>query len=278
MKVLDNYEAKSDRAVRYQQATVEHGVKRGIVGAANSQEEVANGRGPARAEEDRRRGQGTSGSHHVVVFLGSLFGSLFDLVARYSGSMCCRVSIVDSSSRREERARMEGLTPTQQQDEEQDNLVGDPGPTQQSSSGGGATGSVDEGTVHGNTLATISASSSRSVQFPEVESLALDGAHRRSGRGGHGSRRNTRKSPGREGRRSFRLHREQTSTTQHIPPPQHHQMSPHAESRGPPSAGGGSSYQQEAGAGRDYSQLAVFNGPPQAPWGPIGAPQHQQQG
>ena len=91
---------------------------------------------------------------------------------------------------------MEGLTPTQQQDEEQDNPVGDPGPTQRSSSGGGATGSVEEGTVHRNTFATVSASSSRSVKFPEVESQALDGDHRQSGRGGHGSRRNTRTSPG----------------------------------------------------------------------------------
>ena len=60
---------------------------------------------------------------------------------------------------------MEGRTPTQQQDEEQNKLVGCPGPTQRLSSGGGATGSVEEGTVHGNTLATVSASSSRSVQF-----------------------------------------------------------------------------------------------------------------
>ena len=156
--------------------------------------------------------------------------------------------------------------------------MGGPGQTQRSSSGGGATGSVDEGTVYGNTLATVRASSSRSVQFPEVESQALDGAHRRSRRGEHGSRRNTRTSPGREGRSSFKHHREQTNPTQHVPPPQHHQICLRAESRGPSSAGGGSSYQQEAGAGRDYSLLAGFNGPPQALWGPVGAPQHQQQG
>ena len=58
---------------------------------------------------------------------------------------------------------MEGVTSTQQKDEEQDNLVGGPGLTQRSSSGGAATGSVDEGTVHGNTLAIVSASSRKSV-------------------------------------------------------------------------------------------------------------------
>ena len=72
----------------------------------------------------------------------------------------------------QERAGMEGLTPTQQRDEEQDNLMGGPGPTQRSGSGGGATGSVEdnknEGIVHRNTLANPSASS-RSVHFPEVE-------------------------------------------------------------------------------------------------------------
>ena len=76
---------------------------------------------------------------------------------------------------------MEDLTPTQQQDEEQDDLVG-----------GGATGSVEEGTAHGNTLATLRAPSSRRVQFLEVESPALDGDDKRSGRGGHGWRRNSR--------------------------------------------------------------------------------------
>ena len=222
-------------------------MKRGIVGAANSQEEIANGRGPARAEEDRvqrARDVGESSSC-IFFFLPFLFHFLF------SGLLCWRVSIVESSSRREERARIEGLTPTQQQDGEQDDLVGGQGPTQRSSSGGGATGSVEEGTVHGNTLATVSASFSRSVQLPEVESQALDGD--RSGRGGHESRRNTRTSPGREGRGSVRHHREQTNPAQY-------------------------SYQQEAGAGRDYSQLAVFDGPPQARWGPVGAPQHQQRG
>ena len=151
------------------------------------------------------------------------------------------MSIVESSSRREERARMEGLTPTQQQGEDRDNLVGGPGPTQ---SGGGATGSVEEGTMHGSTLATVSASSSRSVQFPGVESQARGGDHRRSGRS------NTRISPGREGRSSVRHHREQTNHVQHVPPPQRHQNVSRAESRGPPSAGGRSSYQQEAGAER----------------------------
>ena len=164
---------------------------------------------------------------------------------------------------------MEGLTPTQQQDKDRDNLVEGPGPTQ---SGGEATGSVEEGTIHANTLATVSASSSRSVQFPEVESQARNGDRRRSGR------RNTRISPGRKGRSSVRHHRKQTNHVQHVPPPQRHQNFSRAESRGPPSAGGRSSYQQEAGAGRDYSQLAVFNGPPQAPWGPVGAPHHPQQG
>ena len=247
------------------------GVKQQIVGAANSQEEVTNGRGPARAEEDRGRGQGTSGSRQVVSF-PLRFSFLF------SELLCWRVSIGESSSRREERASMEGLTPTQQQDEEQDNLVGGPGPTQRSSSGGRETGSVDEGRVHGNTLATVSASSSGSVQFPEVESQALNGAHRRSGRGGHGLRENTRTSRGTEGRGSFGYHRGQTNPTQRVPPPQHHQIFSRAESRAPPSAGGRSSYQQVAGAGRDYSQLAVFNGLSQAPWGPVGSPQHQRQG
>ena len=169
-------------------------MKRGIVGAANSQEEIANGRGPARAEEDRvqRARDVRESSSCIFFFLPFLFHFLF------SGLLCWRVSIVESSSRREERARIEGLTPTQQQDGEQDDLVGGQGPTQRSSSGGGATGSVEEGTVHGNTLATVSASFSRSVQLPEVESQALDGD--RSGRGGHESRRNTRTSPGREGR------------------------------------------------------------------------------
>ena len=124
---------------------------------------------------------------------------------------------------------MEGLTPTQQQDEDRDNLVGGPGPTQ---SGGGATGSVEESTMHGNTLATVSASSSRSVQFPVIESQARDGDHRQSGR------RNTRISPGREGRSSARHHRERTNHARHAPPPQRHQNVPRAESRGPPSAGG----------------------------------------
>ena len=70
---------------------------------------------------------------------------------------------------------MEDLTPNQQQGEELDNLVGGPGPTHRSTSGGGATGSVEGGAVHGNRPATVSGSSSRSVQFPEVESQALDG-------------------------------------------------------------------------------------------------------
>ena len=42
-------------------------MKRGIVGAANSQEEVANRRGPAQAEENRGRRQRMSGSRQVVV-------------------------------------------------------------------------------------------------------------------------------------------------------------------------------------------------------------------
>ena len=135
---------------------------------------------------------------------------------------------------------------------------------------------MDEGTVHGNTIPTVSASStSRTVQFPEVELQALDGAHRRPGREGPGSRRNTRTSPGREGRGSFRHYHEQTNPTQHVLPPQHHQMFARAESRGPPSAGERSSHQQEAGAGPDNSRLVVFGGPPQAPWGPEGALQHQ---
>ena len=151
----------------------------------------------------------------------------------FSGLLCWRVSVVESSSRREERARMECLIPTQQQDEDRDNLVGGPGPTQ---SGGGATGSVQEGTMHGKTVATVSASSSTSVEFPEVESQTRDGDHKRSGR------RNTRISPGREGRTSVRHDHEQTNHAQHIPPPQRHQIFPRAESRGPPSAGERSSY------------------------------------
>ena len=106
-------------------------------------------------------------------------------------------------------------------------------------------GSVEESTMHGNALATVKASSSRSVQFPAVESLAGDGDHRRSGR------RNTRMSPCRERRSSVRHRREHTNHAQHVPPPQRHQCSPRAESRGPPSAGGRSSYRQEAGSGRD---------------------------
>ena len=113
--------------------------------------------------------------------------------------------------------------------------MGGPGPTQRSSSGGGATGSVEEGTVHGNTLATVSASFSRSVQLPEVESQALDGD--RSGRGGHESRRNTRTSPGREGRGSVRHHREQTNSAQHVPLPQRLQIFPRRGTSGPPIGG-----------------------------------------
>ena len=41
---------------------LKNGVKRAIVGAARSQEESSNGRGPAQAEDNRGRGQGTSGS------------------------------------------------------------------------------------------------------------------------------------------------------------------------------------------------------------------------
>ena len=41
---------------------------------------------------------------------------------------------------------MEGLAPTLQQDEGQDNLMGGPGPAQISSSGDRATENVDEGT------------------------------------------------------------------------------------------------------------------------------------
>ena len=123
------------------------------------------------------------------------------------------MSIVESSSRREDRARIEGLTliKQQEQDEDRDNLVGGPGPTQ---SGGGATGSVEKGIMHGNTLATVSASFSRSVQFPGVESQALDGDHRRSGK------RNTRISSGREGKSSFRQQHKQTNHVQHVSPPQ----------------------------------------------------------
>ena len=60
---------------------------------------------------------------------------------------------------------MEGLTPTKQQDEDQDNPVGGPSPTQ---SGGGATVSIKGGTVHGNTLATVSASFRRKRADPGV--------------------------------------------------------------------------------------------------------------
>ena len=91
-------------------------MKRGIVGATKSQEEVAIGRGPARTEEDRGRGQGASGTRQVVFMCG--------LVVCSSGSLCWRVSIVESSSRPEKRARMESLAPTQQLDEEQGHLVG----------------------------------------------------------------------------------------------------------------------------------------------------------
>ena len=110
------------------------------------------------------------------------------------------------------------------------------------------------------------------MQFPEVESQTRDGDHRRSGR------KNTHISLGREGKSSVRHHREQTNHAQHVPPPQFHQSCPRAEYRAPPLAGGRISYQQEAGVRRDYSQLAVFDGPPQAPWGPVGAPHHPQQG
>ena len=103
---------------------------------------------------------------------------------------------------------MEGLTPTQQQDEDRDNLVEGPGLTQ---SGNGATGSVEEDTTYGNTLASVSASSSRSVQFPEVESQPRDGDHRRSGI------LNTSISPRRERRSSARYHREQRNHGQHVP-------------------------------------------------------------
>ena len=41
------------------------------------QEEIANGRGPAPAEEDRGQGQGRSGIRQVVVVLSSVFFSLF---------------------------------------------------------------------------------------------------------------------------------------------------------------------------------------------------------
>ena len=43
-------------------------MERGAVIAANSQQGLADGRGPARAEEDRGRGQGTSGSRQIVFF------------------------------------------------------------------------------------------------------------------------------------------------------------------------------------------------------------------
>ena len=122
--------------------------------------------GPTRDEEDRGRGRGTSRSRQVVFF--SFLFSFF-----FSGFLWWRVNIADSSSRREKRAGMEGLTPIQQQDEEQDNLVGGSGPTQRSSSGGRATGSVDDSRVHGNTLATVSASSTRSVQFLELNHRRL---------------------------------------------------------------------------------------------------------
>ena len=94
-----------------------------------------------------------SGIRQVVFFFFSFFFSLLEL-------LCWRVSLVTGSSRPEERARMEGLTPAKQQDDEQDKLVGGADPTQRSSLGGGATGKVDERTAHGNTLATVSASSS----------------------------------------------------------------------------------------------------------------------
>ena len=76
------------------------------------------------------------------------------------------VAVLEGEHHRAQQERAGRLTPTQQRDEEQDNLVGGPGPTQRSSSGGRATGSVDEATVHGNTLATPSASSSRIVVVP----------------------------------------------------------------------------------------------------------------
>ena len=64
--------------------------------------------------------------------------------------------------------------------------------------------------MHKNTIATVSASYSRSVQFSKVESQARDGDHRGS------SRRNTRISLGREGKSSVRHRREQTNHAQHI--------------------------------------------------------------
>ena len=73
---------------------------------------------------------------------------------------------------------MEGPTPTQQQDQDRDKMVGGPGLTQ---AGGGATGSVKKDTTHGNSLENVSASS-RSVQFPVVESQERDGDHRPSSR------------------------------------------------------------------------------------------------
>ena len=82
------------------------------------------------------------------------------------------VAVLEGEHHRAQQERAGRLTPTQQRDEEQDNLVGGPGPTQRSGSGGGATGSVEdnknEGIVHRNTLANLSASS-RSVHFPEIE-------------------------------------------------------------------------------------------------------------
>ena len=165
---------------------------------------------------------------------------------------------------------MEGLTPTKQQDEDRDNLVGGPGPTQ---SGGGATGSVEKGTMHRNTLATVNASFSRNVRFPGVESQALDEDHRRSGK------RNTRISSGREGNRVQSGNNINKPTTSNM---SHHRnatkLFPERNLGAP--IGGWEEFVSAGGRGRAGLQpgLAVFIGPPQAPWGPVGAPHHPQQG
>ena len=174
----------------------------------------------------------------IVFLLLSVFSSIY-------GLLCWKVSIVESSSRWEERARMEGPTPTQQQDQDRDNLVGGPGLTQ---AGGGATGSVEKGTTNGNSLENVSASS-KSVQFPVVESQERDGDHRPS------SRKKTRISPGREGRGSVRHHREQTNHVQHVPPPENFSR---AEFRGPSLAGRRSLYRQEAGVGAGLQPAGGF--------------------
>ena len=115
-----------------------------------NQEEVGNGRGPARAEEDRGTGQGTSGV--VECFFCS-----------------CSFQEAGQQEAGQQEAAKRSTTP-------------------------------NDGIVCRNTLANLGRSS-RSAQFSQgVGQQERDGSHTCSGRGGHGSGRDSRMSPARDRR------------------------------------------------------------------------------